>query len=81
MKMGYSMALVHIDGYHRANNSLVNTLEGNLKVMENVVMKTEIFTKGSGRMEGTTDKGHFYVLMVNKQQEIGCKKKGMVSIY
>ncbi len=71
MKMDRCMALVHIDGYLRADNSLVNTTEVCMKDMENVHMKTGMFIKGSGRMDSSTVKGHFYVLMASKQQEIG----------
>jgi hypothetical protein len=75
------MALVHIGGYLRADNSQVNTTEVCMKDMENVHMKAEMFIKGSGRMESSTVKGHFYVLMGSKHQEIGCKTKDMENTY
>lgn len=81
MKMDRCMALVHINGYLRGNNTLVNTAEVPMKGMENAHMRAGMFIKDSGRMESLTEKEHSYVLTVNKLQEIGCKTKDTESIY
>lgn len=81
MKMDRCMALVHINGYLRGNNTLVNTAEVPMKGMENAHMRAGMFIKDSGRMESLTEKEHSYVLTVNKRQEIGYKTKDTESIY
>ena len=53
MKMDRCMVLVHINGYHKGNNTLANTAEVPMKGMENAYMKAEMFIKGSGRITNT----------------------------